>query len=237
MTSIPWVRDLFFGFEEKAKQYPDRFKSIPKDSDKMCVIVEPREHDFLSPVLHNFMYYLAPKGFGLMVFHGSKNKDFLQKIVKDWSYVHLVNMEVENLTIADYNRLLTSVDRFWDKIPAENVLIFQTDTFIRNDKIDPFLAYDYVGAPWHWHPMKRCGNGGLSFRKKSASIKVIKSCHYNGINEDVYFSYNMNVAPTEVGYDFSIETLYSPNPFGFHNAWGHIPVDKIRPIIENYSFP
>jgi Protein of unknown function (DUF5672) len=29
---------------------------------------------------------------------------------------------------------------------------------------DEFLEYDYIGAPWPWHPNRRVGNGGFSLR-------------------------------------------------------------------------
>ena len=73
-------------------------------------------------------------------------------------------MNVDNLTIRDYNRLFTNKS-FYDYIPTETFLIFQTDTMIfkeHKNLINNFLEYDYVGAPWL--ACKQVGNGGLSLR-------------------------------------------------------------------------
>jgi hypothetical protein len=69
------------------------------------------------------------------------------------------------------------------QVPAEHVLIFQTDTFLLNDTLDAWTQWDYVGAPWGgpfsetpWmmrNLLHRVGNGGLSLRRKSAMLKCI----------------------------------------------------------------
>lgn len=63
----------------------------------------------------------------------------------------------------------------YENIPTETFLIFQTDTLINpkyKDLIYEFIDYDYVGAPWISNG--DVGNGGLSLRKKSKMIEIIK---------------------------------------------------------------
>ena len=56
------------------------FQNIPSNTDKYCVIIEPREHSMLIKVIKNFMYLLQNKGWGLIIIHGSDNKKFLKNI-------------------------------------------------------------------------------------------------------------------------------------------------------------
>ena len=57
-----------------------------------------------------------------------------------------------------------------------------------SNKIEDFLKYDYVGAPWIHLPNMNGGNGGFSLRKKSKMLEIISKNKYNNENEDVYFS-------------------------------------------------
>jgi tetratricopeptide (TPR) repeat protein len=58
----------------------------------------------------------------------------------------------------------------WQEAPSQirtsHVLTVQWDGWVLNGDCwdDLFLQYDYVGAPWWWHPDKRVGNGGFSLR-------------------------------------------------------------------------
>jgi hypothetical protein len=70
----------------------------------------------------------------------------------------MLNLNVDNLTIPDYNNLFINNYDFYDYIPTEIFLVFQTDTMINTQYkhlINDFLEYDYVGAPWN-------GGGGRS---------------------------------------------------------------------------
>lgn len=61
--------------------------------------------------------------------------------------------------------------------PAEHLLIFQTDSILcanSRQTLNDFLEYDWVGAPWN--PSGRFGgNGGLSLRKVSTIIDVLRN--------------------------------------------------------------
>jgi len=192
-----------------------------------AVIIEPREHKALNLVLTNFLENLD-NNWGMIIMHGNKNKDYIENIInnnlsKYKNRITLINLNVDNLTLEDYNHLLVSLD-FYEKIPTEIFLIFQTDSIIcESDKelINKFLEYDYVGAPWKHHNNK-VGNGGLSLRTKSASIDIINKFIYNGEAEDMFFTFNSSNAnipnPTDAA-NFSVETIYSENSFGVHKPW------------------
>jgi len=104
-------------------------------------------------------------------------------------------------------------------------LIFQTDSLLLKSnihKLDAFLKYDYVGAPW---TNEGVGNGGLSLRRKSKILETIATrnpnLHYEV--EDTYFCENNPVhleKPTfEEAKSFSVENVYYPDPIGVHQHW------------------
>lgn len=203
-----------------------------------AVIVEPREHKALAFVLNNFVENLSDN-WNFIIFHGNKNIDYILNILKspllskNINRIKLINLNVDNLTRRDYNNLLVSKD-FYNKIPTEVFLIFQTDTMIcKQNKhlINKFIKYDYVGAPIL--KMELVGNGGLSLRRKSKMLEIINTCEYKNENEDVYFSRachknNVNKPDYEESKEFSVETIYHPNSFGVHKLWNYLSEKEIN---------
>jgi len=142
-----------------------------------AVIIEPRSHPALEFVLNNFTTNLNDD-WGFIIFHGNLNYNYIINIItKIPNYnirIKLINLNVDNLTIEMYNNLLKNIN-LYENIPTETFLIFQTDTLINpkyKDLIYEFIDYDYVGAPWISNG--DVGNGGLSLRKKSKMIEIIK---------------------------------------------------------------
>ncbi|GET41993.1 glycosyl transferase family 2 [Microseira wollei NIES-4236] len=132
-------------YEKYLKDWPPR--SLPKESQYMAVIVENRAHPLLAFAIKNTLL-LTPDEVGLQIFCSASNVDFVQEIVKDIENVRIVILpEVSNLENMGYSRLLKT-QSFWEKIPAEKLLIFQTDTIL-TEPLDPrFFEYPYLGAPW-----------------------------------------------------------------------------------------
>jgi len=146
---------------------------------------------------------------------------------------------------------------FYHNIPTETFLTFQTDSIIlkeNKDKINYFLKYDYVGAPWQ-KTMGICGkmeigNGGLSLRKKSKMLELLKYKKYalevDGVYEKYmgedrffngYFVKEVEVyKPTYIkATEFSVEYVYCENPFGVHKLWGGgLPYDKLNHLTKLY---
>lgn len=141
-------------------------------------------------------------------------------------------------SITRYNELLTNKE-FWETCPTENILIIQHDSALLKTGIEEFYQYDYVGAPWKFQ--QHGGNGGLSFRKKSAMLKVIENYPYNGIeNEDVYFCnglkfLEMNLAPREVCEKFSCETIFKLGTFGYHAIEKYLTTEQCEQIKNQYK--
>jgi hypothetical protein len=203
----------------------------------VAIIIEPRQHPLLEPVLRNFMFYLAPKGWGLVVYHGVQNKHFVEQVTKGWSHVSLVELDVpEDLNGEGYTRVLTD-EAFWEGVPGEHVLVFQTDCFLRDNAIEPWLKYDYVGAPWDvWvdpRLRRKVGNGGFSLRKKSAMLRCLQQHPWRSKdNEDIHVSLacadTLDIPSWKEAVAFVVETTFDENvkPLGFHHAWAYIEQDK-----------
>jgi len=165
--------------------------------------------------------------------YGNKNKDFVLNIIdNDLSEyrerITIKNLNVDNLTIAEYNNLLTSKE-FYDNIPSEIFLVFQTDSVIcdENSKIiNDFMQYDYVGAPWK----DAVGNGGFSLRRKSKALEIISKCKRGNENEDVYFANpctNIFKPSMEKAKMFSVEAYYSDKSFGVHKPWAYLDEEEM----------
>ena len=194
-----------------------------------AIIVEPRSHPALEFVLKNAIDHLSDE-WTIIIMHGTKNKEFVENIVNNNLAEHsarikLHNLNVENLTIQEYNNLLIS-KQFYDHVPTDTFLIFQTDSMICNStdvKISQFTGYDYVGAPLA-HIERMVGNGGFSLRKKSKMLEVIEKCKYDGTApEDIYFQGCLNAELNKPSSDeaamFSNEGEYSKLSFGVHKPW------------------
>lgn len=205
-----------------------------------AVIIEPREHKALSFVLKNFLENLSDE-WNILIMHGNKNIDYVQNIIENElqnykNRIQMINLNIDNLTINEYNKLLTS-ETFYEKIPTEIFLIFQTDTMIcKNQKslINDFLQYDYVGAPWNETNVG--GNGGLSLRKKSKMLEKLRNCNYNNENEDIYFSNscsNLKFPTFNESKKFSVETVFNEKSFGVHKPWPYLSSENIN-TINNY---
>lgn len=198
-------------------------------SNLAAVIVDTRNVS-LFQVITEHLYFL-PKDTKLYVF-SSDNQRHLQELLNcEFNVVSISN-------INDYNKLLTSSE-FWNKIQEENILIFQEDSRLLREGIEDFYEWDYVGASWSFYPL--VGNGGLSFRKRSAMLRVISSCNWtDGVNEDIYFAHgckllNLKLAPVEVANKFSVETQFHLGSMGYHAIDKYLTIEQTNKIKKQYE--
>jgi len=230
---------LFAQFLERTRAALHDFHPIvDKHSDRCAVIVETRRHPALEPVIKNVMYFLGP-GWNLHIFHGDKNKGYIRKLFAE-SGAHFSSLRNMN-SIPEYNRLLTSAF-FWNKIKAEHILIFQTDAALRRRGIEEFLTYDYVGSPWRnefpWNPPDLSGgNGGISLRSRTGTLKVISHIPYRGGPEDIYFVHamkmlGMKVAPREICTCFGAESLFCEDPLTIHAIEKYLNPNQVISLLD-----
>lgn len=189
-----------------------------------AIMVEPRKHLAYELVLRNFLENLNDD-WGFHLFVGNNNEEYVRTIVNRIGdpRVFIHNIGIPNLTGVTYSQLFID-PLFYQFIPTETFLVFQTDSIVNpqyKHLIYEFLDYDYVGAPWREVYPGQVGNGGLSLRKKSKMLEIIKMKVWRGENEDLFFSFNHNInKPSAVhAAKFSIESVYSEQTFGLHNCW------------------
>ncbi len=245
----PYWTDYLKQFDLDSTHFKN-IKGVGK-TKKFCVIVEPRETPLLPLVIKNFMYLLQNKGWGLIVFHGTKNETFIRNALDGWDTIYFANLSKENLSLREYNDLFCS-EQFWKelkKMGCEQCLSFETDTLLLNDNIDDFIKYDYVGAPWcvKWLGLLEVGNSGLCLRNVNKMLEIVQTCPRHTllkdaplVNNDIYFSYwclfkKFKVPTIEIAKKFSVETIYYENPCGMHKPhMDKFPEDK-KTYIEMLS--
>ena len=190
-----------------------------KDRNHVAVIVEPRKHDMLEIIVRNVMYFLG-EDWNLHIFGGTENEKWVNELFpEDWGYI-FTNLGVENITAEEHNLLLKQ-RFFWEQIDEENILIFQTDSFLLRKGIEPILQFDYAGAETlneHEKTPNNVGqNGGFSFRKRSIMLECIDNVTEEIINdyrmkngklkfliennilaEDIYFFHSMEILKKKI---------------------------------------
>ncbi|RKO91775.1 hypothetical protein BDK51DRAFT_8972, partial [Blyttiomyces helicus] len=204
---------------------------------KVAVLVEPREQSELVPVLIHFAGTLA-EDWGFHVFNSPENDAQLRSSIPLMRMIESGKLKITNIP-SDVNfgggeltsQFLTK-PWIWEQLRPEQenvslfILFFQTDSMIcsrSNRTPEDFFAYDWVGAPWPWPWSEAGGNGGLSLRKRSMMLKVIREFPRadDTLPEDVYYSFTIpqaggKVAEKEVGRHFSVEHMYESKPLGIH---------------------
>lgn len=142
-------------------------------------------------------------------------------------------------SIAQYNKLLTSAE-LWNKISEENILIIQHDSALLRHGIEEFYKFDFIGAPIKWLSFPAM-NGGLSFRRKSAMLKIIENVPYNGTeNEDLYFcrgaeQLGLSLPTFETAQKFSCETIFNFGSLGYHAIEKYLTHDEVYKIKNQYK--
>lgn len=213
----------------------------------VCVIVEPRSHKNLANVIKNISHFT--KYYPIVWCNSEENKDFLGE---EFNGIQQIKISEGNMTIQQYNNLLTSFE-FWDKFKQyDRVLIFQTDTCMMREGIEEFLQYDLIGAPWIDGWSKRiypvnliCGNGGFTIRNPKLMAKICKNPNplYNKVPEDYFFSAHVydlaKVMPNirvprsiEEASRFCSETIANENSMAIHAAYKFHNMETMKKLLK-----
>jgi len=261
-----FITAIFRGFlslsvRHYIKQVQPTLRSIPVASAEpvrqkhKAVIIEGRVHHAFEFVCRKTLLHLGPD-WSLHVFHTRMNDAFVHEVLQNVPGVQFSLLDTDVISIPYYNHLLKSM-AFWDQMGVDKVLLFQVDTLILHPFIDPFLAYDFVGAPWHegnerWKGLLRdmlpegVGNGGFSLRTVEASKDVVRRFGAGSPDdeqEDMFFAINMRrlgykIAPRSVAYEFCIEVpcMDVPQPkahFAMHAAWYYAARSQLRHTLDD----
>jgi FkbM family methyltransferase len=221
--------DKFFNYYEKL----DIVINNNVSSNKVAVIIEPRDHKYLIGVIKQTMDKLGDT-WNLRIFGSDKNEANIKENIKG-TYT-FVNMHIDDFVSPDAYSLFMQSKQFWDKIAEEHVLIFQTDSFILSNNYCIPLKYGFIGAPYFWghiiHPdtiidiiaPAKCGfsiNGGFSYRNKNTMLECINKVSNNDIiNYRKQHGLNINffidrvIIPEDVFFNNAMALLNYPIPVG-----------------------
>lgn len=234
-----------------------------KNKSKETVLIEFRIFPHLEFLIRNTIIKLGHQ-WNHTVVCGETNYNFIKsmcnKICRNVSSkIKIVKLNYNNINRDEYCSILRTTN-FWNNFIGEYILLYQEDSILFHGNIQPFLKYDYIGAPWFKKQddnSNHVGNGGFSLRRKTAMIRVIKenksikigshtknymkTTKLNCVPEDVYFSkclidYKLGlVADYDVALNFSQETIKGNNPLGGHSFWLAEPNKKIYKSYELYD--
>ena len=191
----------------------------PPSKRRHALLMEFRALPHVEVVLRHAMRQLGPTWAHTIVC-GPDNESCMRALAPPGVDV-LCLPRCRNMTLAAYNRLLTSV-AFWQAIEGENILIHQEDSFMfKADNLERFLSYDYVGAPWH---NGQVGNGGFSLRKRSAMLRLCRAHPPVHVPEDLHFHrlfrlHKSHVAPWSVARQFAVENVAFNDAVAGHQWW------------------
>jgi len=180
------------------------------NNKKTAVIIETRNHILLIHVIYNIMFNLGDD-WNLHIFCGYDNIDIVKS---EFPNVKITLLPFYNLSVNIYDFICMNTF-FWNSIDAEDILIFQVDTYLIDSINKEIFDFVYIGAPHlnvhsnvsYLTPNNFGLNGGLSFRKKSAMLECIKDISPTDI--DLYRNkYNLsNIIRTPIG-EYDIDYSY-----------------------------
>ena len=173
--------------ESKSKQ-----KYFSWEHIKLAVIIDTRYDKLMENVIDNFMFFMNPQGWNLMVISHPKYEFKIKerfpfcifgKIEEDLIFYD--ENQIPNISIKTYNRILLS-PYFWNSLQGEYIAIFQKDCIMYNMFDDIFLNYDFAGASTYLPQFQTFFNGmingGFSLRKKSTMLECLEKVNCQTIN-------------------------------------------------------
>lgn len=162
------------------------------NSDKIAVIVDPRFDNLMEAVILNFMHFMAPTGWNLLIVSWSGYETIIKEKFPTCLYYkiddNMIEMDqynIPNISVYSYNNIFLNAN-FWKCIPAEKIAIFQKDCIMYRMFHEYFCLYDFAGpnyhSPDHVTLFNTGVNGGFSLRKKSAMIDCLSKITTHHIN-------------------------------------------------------
>ncbi|KAK3333985.1 hypothetical protein B0T19DRAFT_355085 [Cercophora scortea] len=174
LPSLPSV-SLEYQYQKQASKF---------NESKVALLIENRANPILAPLMLHFISVVPPDW--RFRFMGSfESVEYLNQSVAIRSQVAAGKLDLTyipaNMTTAsgeEISRFLTTLWLYEVVLqPAEWLLIFQTDSILcanSRQTINDYLEYDWVGAPWDTNG-RYGGNGGLSLRRVSAMIDILRN--------------------------------------------------------------
>jgi len=210
------------------------FKTHPVSSPLLGLLTESRDHLNLEAVLRNFSCMLPYAS--LCVIHSKENKERVKSIIGSGTNVRLIELPDKPFGRWENNAMIQTPE-FWGQFRNfHKVLMFGTDTGIKQNTILRFMHFDYIGARWYHDPLKNAkiyqGNGGFSLRNPRLMEELLRRFPPPKDNypDDVWvaeiihkeFPKARMPLPWECEL-FSTETKDIGGSFGFHDVDTYFP--------------
>lgn len=175
--SAPTLREL------PVPQISLEYAHSPYNHSKVALLIENRANPILAPLMLHFMSVVPPDW--RFRFMGSiESVEHINQSMAIREHVTAGKLDLtyipSNMSTAGQEMISRFLTNLWlyETVlqPAEWLLVFQTDSMVCANSphnINDYLEYDWIGAPWN--PNGRWGgNGGLSIRRVSAMIQVLR---------------------------------------------------------------
>jgi hypothetical protein len=154
------------------------------NESKVALLIENRPFPILAPLMLHFISVVPPDW--RFRFMGSvESVEHINKSMAIREHVAAGKLDLThipaNMTTGSQEEISRFLTNLWlyEVVlqPAEWLLVFQTDSILcanSRQTLNDYLEFDWVGAPWN--PQGRFGgNGGLSLRRVSAIIDVLRN--------------------------------------------------------------
>lgn len=154
------------------------------NESKVALLIENRINPILAPLMLHFISVVPPDW--RFRFMGSvPSVEYLNRSMAIREHVAAGKLDLTYIPANMSTGSQEEISRFLTNLwlyevvlqPAEWLLVFQTDSILcanSRQTLNDYLEFDWVGAPWN--PQGRFGgNGGLSLRRVSAIIDVLRN--------------------------------------------------------------
>jgi hypothetical protein len=161
------------------------------DNNKIAIIIEPRFDHITECVIYNFMHFLNPLGFNLLIVSYS---GYRKMIEEKYPYAYIFDIGdghivmdacgVPNISIESYNMIMMD-PLLWENVQGETAIIFQRDCIMFRHFSEHFLMYDYAGSNYlsNLAPLFGGINGGFSIRKRTTMLECLRGVTWEDIDE------------------------------------------------------
>ena len=206
----------------------------PYDKTKVALLIENRSNPILVPLILHFIS-VVPPDWRFRFMGSTESVAFVNSSYAIRNQVAIGKLDLTyipaNMSVAGQEAISQFLTNLWlyEQVlqPAEHLLVFQTDSMLcanSRQTLNDYLEYDWVGAPWSSNSQYG-GNGGLSLRRVSAIIDVLRNQERipNTEPEDVWLTERLgnrpgaNLANGTVSLTFSGENLVGDPEHVQHN--------------------
>lgn len=152
----------------------------------VCVVIPVYKETLTSAEIISLKQCISILGQFKIVFAAANNLD-LQKYEEHCGQQKIATVRFQSTffeSIGGYNQLLLSENFYRQFIEYQNILIYQLDAYVFNDKLEAWCNknYSYIGAPWFRNfettngenELWAVGNGGFSLRRVNDFLAVFK---------------------------------------------------------------